>query len=126
MKLKTFPLSKEAEANDFIQSVVLMQEGSIQVTSNNEIVIFYQETKEDYQTHFVDNMIESLKRNLFHEQVRKASLDLEVEIYKEKGGKSDDFDSAIKRQKEARDNINLFEAKIKGLESWTKSNTSNK
>ena len=124
MKVKTFSLSKEQEANEFIDSVVLVEEGAVQVTSDDTIVIFYKETKENYQKHFVDEMLDSLRRNLFHEQIRKHALDAEVKQYTDNGGKSESFDDAMKRQKEASDNIHMFESKIAALESWTANNIS--
>lgn len=121
MKLKTF--TDADKANDFIQSVVLLDDGSVQVLPEGTIVVFYKETKENYKASFVEQMLESLERNKFHEEVRKAALDLEVAEYKQSGGKSDAFSDAIKRQKEANGNIQMFEAKIKGLKEWKASNT---
>lgn len=121
MKVKTFPLSQEQKANEFIDSVVLVEEGAVQVTSDNTIVVFYKAPKETYQEHFVNEMLESLHRNLFHEQIRKYAVDAELQEYKDKGGKTEGFDDVIKRQKEANDNIRMFEAKIAALESWKSS-----
>lgn len=124
MKVKTFRLNEEDKANEFIQSVVLLDEGSVQVTSDNTIVIFYKEFKENYESYFVAEMIESLKRNLFHEQIRAASFEAEIEVYRDKGGKSEGFDDVLKRSREATENIRMFENKIAALETWTASNIS--
>lgn len=124
MKIKTFALEDQKAANDFIDSAVLLPDGAVQVTGSNNIVIFYEETKDKYEKYFVDNMLSSLKKNLFHEQVRQASAQAEVDYYKANGGKSNNFDKAIKNVKESTDNIEVFEAKITALESWTVKPTS--
>jgi len=121
MKVKTFSLSQEAEANEFIKTVVLT-EGGLQVV-DDKIVIFYADTKENYSEGFVATMLESLKRNLFHEQVRKVAGDAEYEYRKEKGTNRKGFDEAQDKQREIEDNIAMFEAKIASLESWTANNS---
>lgn len=127
MKVKIFALSQEEQANDFIQSAVLLEEGSVQVTSDGNIIIFYRALKEDYENAFVQEMISNLKRNLFHERVRQASNDAEFSSLKEAGRSTyPEFDEAGKKQKEITQNIANFEAKIAALESWTANNTSNK
>lgn len=123
MYIKTF--NNEADTNAFIDTVVLAQEHPIQFTGDH-FVVFYEATKDNYQDTFIDRMLSGLKNNLFHEQVRKASVDAEVEVFKDKGGKSDDFDEALKRQREAEKNIQLFESKIAALEQWKANSSSSK
>lgn len=118
MQVKTFSLRDEAEANKFINDHVLLEEGSVQVTSDNTIVIFYKAHKDEYQDVFVSEMLQGLKRNKFHEEVRLAAMEAEVSVYKDKGGKSGDFDKVLEKQKDAQQHIRLFEAKIKTLEEW--------
>ena len=120
MYVKTFTLEQEAEANDFIKTVVLT-EGGLQVV-DNKVVIFYQATKEDYQTAFVDRMIDGLTQNLFHEKVRKVTIDSEYETAKEKGTSYPNYDEVVKKAKECEQNILTFEAKIAGLVEWKAQN----
>tara|TARA_R110000782_G_scaffold11199_1_gene34347 strand:+ start:697 stop:1059 length:363 start_codon:yes stop_codon:yes gene_type:complete len=118
MNIKVFKTTEAEAANTFIKSVVLLEEGSVQVTGNGDIVIFYRETLENYNDSFVAEMVANLKRNLFHEQVRKVAIDSEIEVAKEHGMKSDRFDETLGRQKEATKNIQMFEDKITALETW--------
>ena len=107
------------EVNSFTKDVVLSSDNSIQHNGEN-FIIFYEATKDKYEEVFINKMLDGLNRNLFHERVRLASLDAEVNEFKDKGGKSQVFDDVLKRQKEAKDNIRLFEAKIAGLQEWIK------
>lgn len=116
MKIKTFNISQEKEANEFIDSVVI-QDGGVQVVDNS-IVIFYHENKETYEETFVHQMIDGLKRNLFHEKVRQVSNDAEREHWKEKGTNLKEFDEAEKTSSEINRNITLFKNKIEALEAW--------
>lgn len=124
MKVKVFPLAQEQEANEFIQSHVLLDEGAVHITGEG-IVVFYQSTKEEYGEYFRLQMIDNLKRNLLHEQIRQAANDAEYESMKVEGRSTyPEFDEAGKKQKEIVQNIKNFEAKIAALESWTADNTS--
>lgn len=121
MKVKTFNLSQEEEANEFINSVVLT-EGGLQVVDNT-IVVFYADDKESYEANFVDTMIENLERNLFHEQVRQVASEAEYEYRKEKGTNIKGFDESQDKQREIEDNIAMFETKLKALQAWKESNS---
>ena len=112
--IKTFSLNEHEVVNAFIDTVV---EPQITIT-DNVIAVTYQSTKEGYQEYFTTFMIESLKRNVFNETVRKVALDAEVEEMKELGANLPDFDELKKKQKDASHNIKRFEAKIKALEEW--------
>lgn len=117
MHVKTFRLNQEEEANSFLETVVTGENG-IQVVDDT-IVVFYEATKEEYETKFLDRMAEGLKRNLFHEAVRQAVTDAEYEVAKEKGTSYPNFDELSKKKDEIGENIKTFEAKIAALESWT-------
>jgi len=122
MQVKVFKLSEEAEANKFMETVVLAQEGAVQVV-DDKIVIFYADTKENYEAGFVDSMLENLKRNLFHEQVREVATQAEYDYRKDKGTNQKGFDEAQDKIKEVTDNVAMFETKIAGLEAWKASNS---
>lgn len=115
----------QEEANEFIKDHILLDEGAVQVTSNNEIVIFYKSHKDEYRAWFKDQMIDSLKRNLMYEEVRLVAANAEVSHYKEHGAKSTEFDTALKNARESEDNIKTFKAKIAALEGWIAKPTSN-
>lgn len=112
--IKTFTLTQDQEANDFMDTVV---EPQLTIT-DNAIAVTYQSTKEGYQTYFVGFLIESTKRNLFNEQIRKVALDAEFELMKELGTNLPAFDEIKNKQKEAEQNIKRFEAKLTALEAW--------
>jgi len=122
MQVKVFKLSEEAEANKFMETVVLTQEGAVQVV-DDKIVIFYADTKENYEAGFVESMLENLKRNLFHEQVREVATQAEYDYRKDKGTNQKGFDEAQDKIKEVTDNVAMFETKIAGLEAWKASNS---
>lgn len=133
MKIKTFSIREEAEANEFINSVVVLQESGVQVTSEGRIVVFYEETKDAYNEYFVRTVIDNLKRNLFHEQIAQKSAKAEYDFALSKAGtKSDKSPEArTAREKERNlvtksENIELIESKIATYEAWITENTSNK
>ena len=109
------------EVNEFTKTVVLHEQNPIQ-HNGEDFIVFYEAKKDDYENYFLNRMIEGLTRNLFHEEVRHASLEAEVKEFTDNGGKSDAFDDVMKREKEARQNIKLFKAKIASLEAWTNKN----
>lgn len=117
MKIKAFPIASYDEATEFINTVVLTDNG-VQFSDSNIMVTYY-DTKENYEATFVDQMREGLKRNLFHEKVRQAVNDAEYNYRKEKGTNQKGFDEAQDKQREVETNIKLFEAKIKALDEWT-------
>ena len=121
MKIKTFPVDNYDEATKFIESVVL-QDSGVQITDSH-IVVSYYETKENYANAFVEQMREGLKKNLFHENIRKLVNDADYEYRKEKGTNQKGFDEAQNRQKETEENIKLFEVKLKALEGWKANNS---
>lgn len=112
--VKTFTLTQDAEANAFIETVV---EPQLTIT-DNVIAVTYQTTKEAYEPYFVAFMIDSLKRNVFNETVRKVALDAEVELMKELGTNLPEYGEIKDKQKDADKNIKRFEAKITALEAW--------
>lgn len=119
MKIKTFPITAYDEATEFVNSVVLTDNG-VQFSESN-IVVTYYETKDKYEEAFVAQMREGLERNLFHEKVRQAISDAEYNYRKDKGTNQKGFDEAQDKQKEVETNIALFETKIKALDEWTAS-----
>ena len=108
----------EADANKFIPTVELCEQGAVQILADGKIAVFYNGTKETYQARFVDRMLDGLKNNLFNEEVRLVSATAEVESRKEKGTNLKGFDDVLTKQKEAETNIDIFKAKIAALESW--------
>lgn len=127
MKIKTFGVGEEDKINSFIDSVVLVDDGAVQVTSADMVVVFYKDTKDKYEQTFVTEMLEALKRNRMHESVLKATIDAQIKVFTNTGGKSKDFDDLLTRQKDADKNIKLFDAKIAALETWlSQKPTSNK
>lgn len=126
MYVKVFPIKDEKEVNEFLNTVVLVEDGAVQVTSENTIVVFYRDTKKNYETSFVGEMLEGLKRNLFHETIRKASLEAEFKAAEKRGTNYPEYDAAKKKLREAEQNITMFELKIKALEEWKAKPTSTK
>lgn len=116
MKIKTFPIADYDAATEFISGVVL-QENGVQFSDSN-IVVTYYETKENYEDAFVSQMRAGLERNLFHEKVRAMVSDADYEYRKEKGTNQKGFDQAQDQQKEIKENIELFEVKLKALDGW--------
>ncbi len=108
----------EAEANAFIPTVELTEQGSVQVTTDNNIVVFYNGTKETYKERFIDRMLEGLRNNLFHEEVRLIAATAEVDSRKEKRTNMKGFDDVLTKQKDAETNIEIFKSKIAALEAW--------
>lgn len=123
MKIATF--NNETEANKFIEGVVLAEQSPIQY-ADGTIVVFYEATQEEYQRHFVEKMIRSLENNLFHEEVRKAAIDAELEARTKHGTHKKEYQEAEKRQKDAKENIDLFESKLNAMKAWKAASTSNK
>lgn len=107
-----------SEANKFINTVELAEQGGVQVTADGSVAVFYLGDKETYNDRFLTRMIEGLKQNMFHEEIRLASATAEVETRKDKGTNLKGFDSALEKQKEAQLNIDIFKAKIDALEAW--------
>lgn len=116
--LKTFQLTQDEEVNAFLETVT---EPQITIT-DNAIVVNYQTTKADYSKYFVNFLIDSTKRNLFNEVIRKVALDAEIEELKERTNYPE-YDELVKKQKDANQTIKRFEAKIKALEAWQTSNS---
>lgn len=114
--IKTFKLEDYTGANEFINTVV---EPQVTIT-DNAIAVTYQTLKSEYEDYFVTFMIESLKRNLFNENVRKVSLDAELEEAKTAGTNLPLYDELKGKQKDAEMNIKRFEAKITALKAWQK------
>lgn len=114
--IKTFALTQDAEANAFIETVV---EPQVTITDNS-IAVTYQCEKEHYKEYFLNFLVDSTKRNLFNEKIRKVALDAEVELLKELGTNLPEFDEVKNKQKDAEKNIKRFEAKITALEAWQK------
>lgn len=114
--------STQEEANTFIPTVELTEQGAVQIMPDGKIAVFYNGTKETYQARFIERMLEGLKNNLFHEEVRLAAATAEVESRKEKGTNLKNFDGALEKQKEAQANIDIFKAKIDALEAWKAKN----
>lgn len=120
MYVKTF--TDEKEVNKFMDSLAPSDQNNIHY-AEDRFIVFYESTNKDYQKHFLNQMLTGLNNNLFHERVRKASADAEVEKMKELGTNLEGFDEAKNRQKEADRNIQLFEAKIAALQVWDLENT---
>ena len=122
MYVKTFKTTEEV--NEFMDTLVNSEKNNIHY-ADGEYVVFYEHQKEGYEQHFVNQMISGLSTNLFHEKIRLASIDAEIKKMQESAVKSDKFDDAMKRQKDARDNVKIFEAKLEAMKSWTPETTSN-
>jgi len=112
----------EAEANAFIPTVELVEQGAVQVAADGSVVVFYNGTKDSYRERFINRMIEGVTNNLFHEEIRLAAATAEVDARKEHGTNLEVFNQALDRQKEAEKNIDVFKAKIAALEKWKASN----
>lgn len=104
------------EVNEFVTTVVLSESNPVQ-NNGEDFIVFYEATKKDYKEVFYNKMIEGLTRNLFHEEIRLAALDAEV-LSLESGKDGDKLVESKKRQKEAKDNIEIFKTKISGLQAW--------
>lgn len=122
MKIKIFNTNQESEVNQFIDDNVLTDEGAIQVTADGKVVIFYRASKENYNQAFIIEMLEGLKRNLYHEEVRQVVINAEYEQAKEKGTSYPNFDDLAKKKNECEEQIKKFNTKIEALETWSKKN----
>ena len=116
MKIKTFQITEYAEATKFIEEVVLTDSG-VQF-SESMIAITYYDTKENYEETYIEQLKDGLKRNLFHEAIRKTTIEAEYEYRKEKGTNQKGFDDVQDKVKETTENIAMFEAKLEALEAW--------
>lgn len=114
MKIKVFKTSETELANDFIKDVDLIGDNPVQVTSDNEIVIFYLE-KEHYEEGYAKRVMESLKRNLFHEEMRLISIELEVQLAIRKNEK-ELIENKEEQLKASKENIELLKKKIAAYE----------
>lgn len=121
MKIQTFDTTEEA--NKFIDTVVMEEGGQIQYTHDGKVAVFYDCTKDEYEQHVIDRTIEKVKQSLFNNQTSQVAADAEVETFKNEGGKSEDFDDAIKKQSAGRQGIKVLENKLKALEEWKVSNS---
>jgi len=121
MQVKTFSLSQEEEANKFIDSVVV-SDGGVQVVDNT-IVVFYTAEKDIYERVFVTEMVDNLKRNLFHEEIRKIANEAETKHWKDKGTNLKEFDGANSKARDIEQNITIFTNKIEALEAWIANNS---
>lgn len=120
MQIKKF--TDVDEANAFISSAILTEKAGVQYY-DGEIIVFYDCLKDDYESYFVNYMIEGVANNLFNERVRKMAVESELAVYKEKGTNLEGFDDAMKRDKEASKNIELLEAKLATLNEWKAKNS---
>lgn len=111
--IKTFTLTQDKEANEFMDTVV---EPQITITDTS-IAVTFKCLKGDYESYFLDFLVESTKNNLFNEKIRKVALDAEIEQGKEYGTSYANFDELISKQRATELNIARFEAKIKALEA---------
>lgn len=121
MYIQTFNTAEET--NEFMKTLVNSDRNNIHY-ADGQFVVFYEHTKDGYEEHFVDNMLSGLTSNLFHETIRLAAVEAEIKKMQESSVASEKFDDAMKRKKEAQDNIKLFEAKIEAMNAWKQSNTS--
>jgi acylphosphatase len=121
MNIQIFKTTEEANA--FIPTIELAEQGGVQVLPDGEIAVFFNGTKETYKERFLTRMIEGLENNLFHEEIRLASATAEVETRKDKGTNLKGFDASLEKQKEAQLNIDIFKAKIQALQAWKESNS---
>lgn len=121
MKIKVFGTGEYEKANEFIAGVELLESG-VQVTSDRQIVIFYND-KESYKTTYITSMLEKLRRNVFHEEILLISKKIELEqAQKEQGELSDKSPEGkfVKEKKKelktVETNIELFRTKINAYE----------
>jgi acylphosphatase len=120
MNIQIFKTTEEANA--FIPTVELAEQGGVQVLPDGQIAVFFNGTKETYKERFTDRMINGLEDNLFHEEIRLVSATAEVESRKDKGTNLVGFDEILKKQKEAQTNIEIFKSKIQAIEAWKAEN----
>ena len=121
MYVQTFKTPEEVNA--FMETLVNSEKNNIHF-ADGQFIVFYEHTKDGYEQHFVDQMINGLTSNLFHEKVRLAAANAEIKKMQESAVNGDKLSKAMERQKDARDNIKLFEAKLEAMHSWTPENTS--
>lgn len=120
MQIKTF--NNEEEANHFFKTLAPSETNSLQYHGGT-YVIFYDAVAENYEDFFIDRMIHSLTTNIFHENIRKATIDAEVATRKKQGTNKSDYDDAVKRQKEAENTIEVMEAKLNAIRAWKAAST---
>lgn len=105
-----------AEVNEFVEKVVLSDSNPIQ-NNGDYYIVFFEAMKDEYEDVFYERMIDNLSRNLFHEELRKAAVEAEVDAL-ESGKDGDKLVESKKRLEEAKSNINIFKTKISGLQAW--------
>lgn len=119
MKIKIFTTAEEDQINDFIGKVKVSEQNGIQITSDHEVVIFYEETQEEYKPKYLKRLLENLQKEVFHEEIRLISLKADLEKAIEQQGDYSDKspEGKVRKEKEksiktSEENIELFRTKI--------------
>lgn len=109
MKIKVFKTSDYEEVNKFIKKVDLAENG-IQVTSENEIVIFYHEKLSSKQLRKaeLERTIEQLEKNIIFNELNKEGFAIEANL----ASPEKQADKAVNLSK-ANEQAELFTKKLK-------------
>lgn len=123
MKIKVFNINQYEEVNDFTKNVELLEDGAIQVSSEGNIIVFYREG-EEYKEKYIENIINSLKKNIFHEEIKIIATEQELayaeELAEGKSEKSPEYKVVKQKQKTLNDSHEYIEVKKRTIDALTK------
>ena len=79
MKIQVFKTDEFAKANDFIKTVDLHEQG-VQVSSDNEIIIFYNDklSDKDFKIDLLEKAIDRVEKNIIHNELNKVGFVIEA------------------------------------------------
>lgn len=135
MHIKVFKLEQEKEVNEFVGTQIVPDNG-IQVTSDGNVIVFYEEDQKGY----LNKLIKNIERELFYENIRLVSAEIELEKAKaeisiedvvedvqvtktghHKAVKQSEAQTLVSKKEEAvqlcKDHIELFKTKIDAYKS---------
>lgn len=115
MYIKTFTSAEEA--NTFIDSVVVEDNG-VQYTNDGQIIVFYKYTKDGYQDAYKAEVLEKLRRELFHAELAWEAAKVEKAEYQD-SAMQEELQAAAEKEKGAKKSYDIYKAKITVLEGWT-------
>ena len=123
MKVKVFDTGNTQALNEFISTVDLMGEAPIQVTSEHEIVVFYQDklNPTEYKLDEATKSIDQLRKNLVVNELNLMNFEIELEL----AMKNSTSEVRVNKRalvKTAKENIELITLKIKAHEGIIKDN----
>jgi hypothetical protein len=109
MFIKTF--TSDEDANAFIPTVELLEQGAVHYV-DGKIIVFYRGPKETAQSRAITERIDAIKHNIFLEKLRKATIQAELEVFKDN---KERFYETEERLTKSQEDIDLMEARLQAL-----------